>query len=321
MNPPRERAAHGVAIVSTLLPRRIVLGIAVAATLVSPRVLAGEDGAAVVPDIRIEAPESLAAQQRRLERVDRGRLVAVARLVGLEQPGPTIRVVLVAENSPVARETPATVAAFASGDLVVVFPGRTPSYPHETFEEVLQHEVAHVLIGRAAGHRRVPRWFHEGVARQAERTWSIGERTRFVYALAAGGAVSPSRLDALFRGDDSDVARAYTVSSALLEHLTNAYGPGLPARVLRAMRAGREFEPAFVEATGVTADEAVARFWQGQRLWLTWFPWLTSAQAVYTLITLLAIAAIWRVRARRAARDREASMDDAEGGVGEDGRD
>jgi hypothetical protein len=280
-----------------------------------------ESKPAELPELRFEAPDSLAPQVRRLERFDRARLLAVVRLVGLDSPGPPVRVVLAPEDAPVARETPAAITAFATGNLIVVFPGRTPSYPHETLEEVLQHEVAHVLIARAAGHRPVPRWFHEGVARLAERTWSLGEHTRFVYSVAAAGAVTPSRLDALFQGDPGAVTRAYSVSGAFVQHLVETHGPDLPARVLRAMKDGREFDAAFLEATGTSVTDANARFWRAQRFWLTWFPWLTSTEAVFALIAALVFAAIWRVRARRAARRAAGDASDLDDGetVGEEG--
>lgn len=268
----------------------------------------------VPPQLRFEAPASLAPEVRRLEGVDPARLVAVVHLVGLESPGPPIRIVLAPEDSTVARSTPSWVPAFAAGEVIVILPGRTLSYPHNTLEEVLQHEVAHVLVARAAERRPVPRWFHEGVALLAERAWSLGERSRFVYELAAGKAVSPAELDGLFRGDPAAVERAYSLSYALLHDLVEDHGPDLPARVLASMREGREFDTAFFRVTGKTVSEASEAFWHRHRLWLVWLPWLTSPEAVYALMTALALLAIWRVRVRRAARrlaEEAADGDDA----------
>ena len=66
-------------------------------------------------------------------------------------------------------------AGFAIGNdgLIVLFPARSPRYPHDTLEDVLRHEVAHVLIDRAARGQRVPRWFHEGLAIVVERPWRL----------------------------------------------------------------------------------------------------------------------------------------------------
>ena len=100
------------------------------------------------------------------------------RLLRLDDPGGAIRVVLASDTSDWARQVPPTTAGFAVGEdsLVVLFPSRSLTYPHDTLEDVLHHEVAHVLIARAAGGRPVPRWFHEGLAMTAERTWGFEDR-------------------------------------------------------------------------------------------------------------------------------------------------
>jgi len=256
------------------------------------------------PRIEVVAPEALAPQVDRLSRVDPVRLAAVMRLVGLEDAGPPIPVLLLPEDAELARQTPAWVAAFASGNEVVLFPARTPSYPHESLQELLQHEVAHVLINRAAGGQHVPRWFHEGVALAAERAFSLGDRANFAIDVAFGGTVQAASLDRLFQAGPGSVARAYRLSGLLVQDLLEVHGPRLPANVLQRMRDGMTFDAAFHASAGMSVDEAVDRFWHRRRLWVTWLPWLTSAASIWTVMTLLAIAAFVAVRWRRARRRR-----------------
>jgi len=259
-----------------------------------------------LPEIDVRAPASMAAYAERLERTDIRRLLAVMRLVGLHDPGPPIRVFLVPEDSPLARETPDWVAGYTrGGDAVVLFPERATFYPHDSLPELLQHEVAHVLIGRAAGGHRVPRWFHEGVALAAERSWTLGDRARFAYEVAFGGPAPAAGIDALFDGGRGHAARAYSLSGAFVQDLLESYGPDLPARILATMKAGRAFDGAFIAVTGTSVGEASGIFWHRRRLWITWLPWVTSPGTLYAVITLLALAAAWRVRARRAARQDE----------------
>lgn len=296
----RPRPAHRVydrSVRSSLAARVVAAVLAgVAPCLAAPQV-------PEPPRLEWRAPGPLAPQAERLARLDSRRLLAVMRLVGLQDAGPPIPVVLVPEDAPLARETPAWIAAFATGDrAVVLFPARTPSYPHDSMGQLVQHEVAHVLIARAAGGRPVPRWFHEGVALAAERTWTIGDRAQFAVDVAFGGTVPASSLDRLFEGDLATVRRAYRLSGLLVEDLLRAHGPDLPARVLGAMRAGMGFGAAFEAAAGVGVDEASRAFWRRRRLWVTWLPWLTTPTALWTLITLLAMAAIARVAWRRRGR-------------------
>ena len=266
-----------------------------------PGEVTGRQGAPLAPRIDLRAPAEMAPQAERLARFDTARLVAVMRLVGLDEAGPPIPVFLAPEDGLLAQQTPAWVAGFATGTEVVLFPARAPSYPHDSLQELLQHEVAHVLIGRAAGGRRVPRWFHEGVALAAERTWSLGDRTHFALDVAFGGTVSAASIDRLFQAGAGPAARAYRLSGMLVQDLLKVHGPDLPARVLTGMRRGLAFDAAFEAAAGTSVDEATDAFWR-RRLWVTWLPWLTSPAALWTLVTLLALAAFAAVRWRRARR-------------------
>lgn len=267
------------------------------------------------PRLEFHVPSPLSSQAERFARFDTGRLTAVMRLVGLDDPGPAIPVFLVPEGDPLARQTPGWIAGFASGGEIALFPARTPSYPHDSMEELLQHEVAHILIARAAGGRQVPRWFHEGVALAAERTWTLGDSTRFAIDVAFGGPVPASSLDRLFKGGLGSVDRAYRLSGLMVDDLLQAHGPDLAARVLAAMRGGRTFDEAFHTCAGVSVDEASRAFWHRRRLWVAWLPWLTSPGVLWTLVTLLALAAIARARWRRATR----RWEDGPGGGGADG--
>ena len=258
--------------------------------------------APLAPRIEVRAPAAMGPQAERLRRFDTARLAAVMRLVGLEDAGAAVPVFLEPEDGPIARETPTWVAGFASRSEVVLFPARAPSYPHDSLEELLQHEVAHVLIARAAGGRPVPRWFHEGVALAAERAWRLSDRTHFAFDVAFGGTVPVSSLDRLFEGGPGEVARAYRLSGMLQQDLLLVHGSNLPARVLAGMRGGLTFDAAFHASAGIGVDEASEAFWGRRRLWVTWLPWLTSAGSLWALVTLLALAAFAVVRWRRAAR-------------------
>jgi hypothetical protein len=289
----------------------LALGLWLAAA--SASAAAPEDAGAPVrpPSLDIRAPAGLEPQVARLERIDRSRLLAVMRLVGLEEPGPPIRVVLLPEDSPAAREVPRWIAGYAVGSgFVVLFPERTPPAPYESMPELLQHEVAHVLINRAAGGRRVPRWFHEGVAIAAERAWHLGDRALLAYEVAFGGRVPVRSFDRLFAAGEGTQVRAYRLSGALVQDLRERHGADLPARVLASMREGRDFDDAFLEVTGRTVDQAGEEFWQRRWLWTTWLPWLTSAGAVYAGIAALALLAAVRVHLRRRARRAEAAEED-----------
>jgi hypothetical protein len=261
---------------------------------------------APVPVLDIEAPAELAGTAERLGESDAAPLGRLMRLTGLADAGPPIRVVLETERTPLAAGTPAWVAGFAVADrdLVVIFPARVGSYPYRSIESVLHHEVAHVLVGRAARGQPVPRWFHEGLSTAAEGGWSLAEQGRLTWGLLRHGPASAADLDRLFAQGPPATPRAYAIANAWVREILERHGPDAPARVLALVGEGRRFEDAFRVVTGTSLDASAERFWRRQQLWERWIPLLTSTFTLWMAVTLLALLAIVRHRLRRARRRR-----------------
>jgi hypothetical protein len=257
-----------------------------------------------IPQLTIEAPDELAAARIRLESFDTNRLRGVMQLVGLDAAEDPIRVVLEPEGSPLARRAPQPIAGFASLDenLIVLFPARSPAYPHDTLEDVLHHEVAHILISRTARGAPVPLWFHEGLAVLAERTWRFEDDARLLRELVLVSPTSLNRVDALFAADGASRARAYTLAAAFVRDINRRHGADAAARILRRVGSGNTFERAFAQATGESVAEAEIAFWNGHRFWTSIGPFLTTQTALWMIVTIVGIYAIIRRRQQRAAQ-------------------
>jgi MYXO-CTERM domain-containing protein len=255
------------------------------------------------PALAIMAPAELAAARNRLDSFDRRPLAGIVQAVGLEDPGPSIQVVLAGEDSEAARSAGDWIAGYALGNagLIVLFPARSPVYPHDTLEDVLRHEVAHVLIARAAGGRDVPRWFHEGLAVAIERPWDFEDRSRLVWELIAGPRLRLREIDAMFEGGPAAQSRAYSLSTAFVRDLIREHGGGAPAAILRLVREGVPFDRAVVMVAGQPLGVVEDGFWERQRVWTVWMPMVTSGEAFWLAVIGLAALAVWRRRRHGAA--------------------
>src|SRR5436190_21573236 len=87
---------------------------AIAAWLVAGQAT-GSAGQPAPPALQFETLDSRPADEPRLRRLDRHGLGTIVQLVGLDDAGPPIRVVLAPEDSGLARTTPSWIAAFADG--------------------------------------------------------------------------------------------------------------------------------------------------------------------------------------------------------------
>jgi hypothetical protein len=252
----------------------------------------------------VEAPPALEPVAQRLRSLDPVQIEGAARLVGLDDPGPPIRVVLAPEGSVEALSAPPWVAGYARPEqgVVVLLPARSPRYPDSSLEDLLRHEVAHVLVGRASNDRPLPRWFHEGVAMIAGLAWGLEEQSRLAATLLSGGEVPLAEVDRRFTGSEGEVRSAYTLAGAFVRDLMRRHGREVVGTILSGVAAGQSFEESFARATGTTLAGAERAFWDSQTLWYRWVPFLTSSVVLWILVTLLALWAIRRRRKRDAAR-------------------
>jgi len=252
------------------------------------------------PRLIVEAPPALAPAAARLRATQ---LASAMRLVGLTSPGPPIRVILASEGSGPAVLVPPWISGYALSDrgLIVVMPQRVPNYPDSSLEDLLRHEVAHVLIARAAGNRPLPRWFHEGLAMIAGGSWGLDDRSHLTLALLTDRPVSLAELEERFAGGQGEVNRAYAIAGAFVRDLVDRYGQGAAPAILANVARGVSFEDAFRAATGSSLAAAESTFWSRQTLWYRWVPVLTSSVTLWLLVTALAIWAMKRRRARDAA--------------------
>ncbi len=276
--------------------------LALAALLAGLVLAAAPAAAAAPPELAIEAPPALESYAVRLRRIPPEQWQGAMELLGLAEGGGAIRVFLAPEGSPLAEQAPAWSSGYAAGNagVVVLMPQRLPAYPDRSLEVLLAHEVAHVLIARAARGGSLPRWFDEGLATLAARGWGLEDRTRLALSLALQDPVPLAELDAGFAGSPATVRRTYALSASLVRELVQRRGPGAPARILSLVARGEAFDGAFRQAVGEEPERFAAAFFRRQTFWNRWLPLLTSSTVLWIAITVLALVAFHRRRQRDA---------------------
>lgn len=276
--------------------RHLVLWAAVSALAVL------RPAAAATLTIEVEAPPSLAAAAARVRGANPD-LEGVLRMLGEPATPLRVRVVLAEEDSELAARVPSWVSAYAVPqlDTIVLFPARTPSYPVRNLPVLLTHELAHILVFRATGGARLPRWFEEGVATVAAREWGLEDGARFAAAVIGPGPDTLAEVERGFSLAPGQVARSYAISASLVRYLLRLAGPDAVAILLGRIQAGESFETAFLRTSGRPLDRFEAEFFGDEVLWRTWVPFLSSSAALWMFITGLALLAIHRRRQRDAA--------------------
>jgi hypothetical protein len=163
------------------------------------------------------------------------------------------------------------------------------------------HELAHVLLDRAVGGRRVPRWFNEGFAMLAA-TDDVGERLRALLSAAATGSFIPIEdLVDTFPMDPPAVHLAYAEAMVFLRHLQKQRGAQGLRTLVTEVRQGIPFDLAFERVYGATPEALWTRVEHTFDPTASLVVFLTSATLTWFLIGVLFLVVYARKR-RRAAR-------------------
>lgn len=249
----------------------------------------------------VNAPPGLADTAARVKAIDSGSLARSLSRAGLELP-PKVNVFLVQDDDPGARTVPGWIVARAFGvDTIVIFPRRIRSYPYDSLESVVLHEMVHLSLTSRAGGRPLPRWFHEGVAVSVESGWGIGSQARLLFAAARGPGIDD--VTKLFASEAApENTTAYLLSAALIEDVRRRHGLAVPGAIAARVARGDAFDAAFRAETGETVDAAAAQAWRVYR-GLRWVPIVTSATGLWGWILVLAcVAFVVQLRRRRRKR-------------------
>ncbi|MBA2305157.1 MAG: hypothetical protein H0W08_21360 [Acidobacteria bacterium] len=256
--------------------------------------------------------ENMAAPVREIEPA---LLAASLSRAGLALPS-RVEIALIGSGDPRARGVPDWVVARAFGtDTIVIYAQRVPSYPYDSFESVVRHEIVHLALNARAGGRPLPRWFHEGVAVSVESAWGLGSQARLLLASARDPGLDDVAM--LFAADAApETTTAYLLSAALIEDVRRRHGLVIPGAIAGRVAQGAAFEVAFRVETGESLDQAAAHAWRVYR-GLRWLPIATGGAGLWGWILVLAVIA-FAVRLRRRRQKRW--DDDEEGGPVESGR-
>lgn len=255
-------------------------------------------------DLTIDGPAGSENTAQRIRDIDQARLAEALRAAGLELPA-RIHLTLVTYEDPRAHQSPAWVVGRAWGfENIEIFPERVTTYPYDSLESVVRHEIVHLALNARSGGAPLPRWFHEGVAVSVETGWGFRDQARLLVAALERPTISD--VNRLFASDSRpETTQAYLLSAALIDDIRERHGPAVPGAIAAGVGAGLPFDRAFAMETGETVDETTARAWAAYRRLSRWLPVLTSPLAVWGLILALSFVAFFaRLRRRLEQRRR-----------------
>ncbi len=174
--------------------------------------------------------------------------------------GDTIHVYVATSDAEFRALQPGRAPLWADG---VAWPGLGAIFLHSPrardntgtpIEQVLDHELVHVVLGRAFQPHPVPLWLQEGVAEV--QAGEVGPHT--TRGMANTGLMGLTALTDRFPDDPVKARLAYAQSAHFVGFLRAEYGPEALPTLIRHLAAGHDIDRAVHAATGHWLDDVDA---------------------------------------------------------------
>lgn len=153
--------------------------------------------------------------------------------------------------------------AWPSRGLIFLRAPRLRGNSTEPLETVLDHELVHVLLGRAFGSRSVPRWLQEGVAQLMAGEYSAETTSTLARGVFGDSLLSLYELSRGFPKNPLRANLAYAQSADFVAYLRNTYGQKALTSLIDELARGEAFAPSVRIATGDTVDD-IDKAWRAR---------------------------------------------------------
>jgi len=178
--------------------------------------------------------------------------------------------------------------AVPGDQLMVIDCSRLHIRPHR-LDNVLKHEMVHLILHHHIRGGRLPRWLDEGVAQWVSdgiaELLVVPRRSVFQQALLSGEYFQLQDLAHGFPVEKKYLILAYEQSRSIVDFVVEKYGENALFEILEYLKGGSDLHQAFIASLEASPEEIEARWIRHLQKRSTWFAYL--AAHIYEFLFLM----------------------------------
>jgi len=131
---------------------------------------------------------------------------------------------------------------------------------YNSLDEVVPHELSHLLVRQKVPHARLPIWFSEGLAQWQAREWSLVDSWELMQGVWTGSSPRIEDLVRQYPADEMRAQSAYRISYAAFTDLFSGLGFQVLPDLLKSVEDKESFSDGFFSYFGFTTADYAAYF-------------------------------------------------------------
>lgn len=195
---------------------------------------------------------------------------------------------------------PKYAGGVAYSEIGLVLLTEQPRFPGERHDllQVFRHELAHIALHDAVGHRNVPRWFNEGFAVHASGE-AVTDRMQTLWTATLAGNLLPlADLAQRFPADATEASVAYAQAADVVRYLLRAHEAHRFRALIERLRSEQSFDAALGDAYATDPSNLEYEWREDVARRYTFWPVLFSGTMVWMGALGLFVWG-WRKRQKR----------------------
>jgi hypothetical protein len=195
----------------------------------------------------------------------------------------------------------ADATAWPQSSLVFLRSPRDRGGQARPLTQVLDHEVVHVVLGKAFAPQQVPRWLQEGTAQLLAKEYTAELTKQLAAGLLGDNLLELQDLTTGFPQSPARARLAYAQSADFMAHIRADYGEEAFQNLIQQLAQGRPTDAAIRLATGRSVAEVDEEWRDRLESGPLWLQAVVNDSSLLAMAGLLFALGYWRFRARKIA--------------------
>tara|TARA_B100001750_G_C15384727_1_gene534295 strand:+ start:79 stop:987 length:909 start_codon:yes stop_codon:yes gene_type:complete len=178
---------------------------------------------------------------------------------------------------------------YSSPEKIII---KDPSFAHisiNRFEQVLLHELNHIMMNRIDFHKSIPRWFKEGFALYFSDEISLNHKLQISKHLYDATLFNLESLDTFSNFDKQRFNLAYAQSAVYVLSIQKLFGDNTLQNIYNGLYSGKTFNDSFYDATTKNINEYNQLAYPYIKNKYKWYKLITLPNQLFSFLPLLLI--------------------------------
>ena len=179
--------------------------------------------------------------------------------------------------------------AFNNPDKIILKDPSLSKISKRRFNQVVEHELSHIMLNRIKYHYTIPRWFKEGFAMKIANEVTLNHKIKVAQNINNKNLFNISQYNQFSEMKRQEFNFAYALSAVYVLSLEKLYGHDINKNIIYNLKQGQPFDKAFYNATKVSLVDLGDIFYVYIKKNFFWLRLINFPKNILSLMPLLLV--------------------------------